>query len=133
MTVWKTKRIGTGYLTLWVPSLRFQQDYLTALTLSPLSQGLFHPIDPSKESQINLILAGRAKSLEQIPFTFETFSRLKKLFLIHETIFRAVNRRTSSTFTKFSHDWDLRDERNTEPSISQCSLYTFTNQVHYLC
>jgi hypothetical protein len=54
---------------------------------------------------INLVLAGRTSELSVLPFSSRILSAIKSRLHIHKSIFRAVNRNASCTFSKFPFEW----------------------------
>lgn len=75
--------------------------------------------DDAKTS-VRIIIAGRMAELAKLPFTFHTFSRIAKEWMIHGSIVRVINRNTSCWFSRTSFKWGAKE--SPRPSIG--ALFT---------
>ncbi|CAM1503139.1 Fc.00g079150.m01.CDS01 [Cosmosporella sp. VM-42] len=64
---------------------------------------------------INLLLAGKTSSLDELPFTQQGFMKVKTGLRVHGSIIRAINRNTSCTFSRIGYSWP--GEKSTTRSI----------------
>ena len=71
-------------------------------------------------STVNLLLASKMPSLDEIPFTQAGFANVMSNMKIHGSIVRAINRNTSCTFASLPYNWPCND--STVPSIGSYLL-----------
>ncbi|SCV58510.1 uncharacterized protein FFB14_15688 [Fusarium fujikuroi] len=68
-------------------------------------------IDPEGQNQeascINLIMASKTDSLDEIPFTQTGFETIMNKLMVHGSIVRAINRNTSCAFVTIPFTWNL--------------------------
>ncbi|KAF5596580.1 hypothetical protein FPCIR_3986 [Fusarium pseudocircinatum] len=63
-------------------------------------------LDDTKASNINLVMASKTDSLDELPFSQIGFENIINKLKVHGSIIRAINRNTSSAFTHFPFTWN---------------------------